>query len=264
MRHTLFALAAILAIASCSPQTFNLNVDVRQPSRSGLDLSSKTFAVVYLEEGTEADSTFTRPMAEGFTASLEEDYFGGEEVVGVYSIPMREGDYSSKDTLVRLVLDTGKDVVFLFDKVERGESELTVRLYVYDSMNKSDNVLSMSGNTHLHLQPGAVGAQAANKFLSQWATMSVPVVYYNSASWEKAAYYAVDFDWRSAVKEWIRLATEAKDLRKRACACYNVALGCFMLGDSGLALKWLDMADNAEKLDLSHSLREFIEQKNNK
>ena len=112
MRRSTLILATIgLALSACSPQTFTMNVDMRYPSKSGLDLSRKTMSIVYMDDGT-ADTTFSNRIASSLARTLEEEYFRGNEAVGVYKVP---SDSVTLDFMHNLVMDTGDDVVFLLD-----------------------------------------------------------------------------------------------------------------------------------------------------
>jgi len=111
-RSVLLAAALVLAV-SCSPEIYTHYLEVRQPSDSGLDLSRKSMAVVYMDGSIPADSTFNRSVASALARALEEDYFGGEEVIGLYHIP--QADSLSKETMQQLVMDTGEDVIFLLN-----------------------------------------------------------------------------------------------------------------------------------------------------
>ena len=58
---TIFSLACIAATAtcvltSCDPQAFSMNIEMRYPSKSGIDLTGKSVAVVYLEDGAGKDT----------------------------------------------------------------------------------------------------------------------------------------------------------------------------------------------------------------
>ncbi|MBQ8071271.1 MAG: hypothetical protein IJ202_10520 [Bacteroidales bacterium] len=158
-----------LGIVACAPQYFTMNVDMRQPSVSGYDLSGKSMAVAYVSGGK--DSVFTKGLAEGFAQRLEQDYFSGEEAIPLYRIDATRGaSYASKDTLVNLIMDTGGDVMFLFGNTEWGDVELgskqpsglsvadsaymvrgsvpyIINLHMYDSMNEADTVRTMHGNS---------------------------------------------------------------------------------------------------------------------
>ncbi len=175
-------------LSSCDPQAFTMNIEMRQKSTSGLDLGRKTMAVVYLESPSGVDSVFNASVANGFAEALERDYFAGNTEVGVFRMPKREkADYSSKDTLVNLVMDTGSDVVFLFDTPKFGQVSLSPRessgiaaadssqlvyasfpysinLYVYDSMDKADTVRVFSGSSTAR-QPIVTGAAVPDREL---------------------------------------------------------------------------------------------------
>lgn len=105
------ALTLLLSAAACSPQVYSLYMDVRTPSPSGLDLARKSLAIVYPEGAAPADSVFDRNAASAMARVLEADYFGGEEVIGLYNIP--SPDSVSVELMRSLVMDTGYDVVFL-------------------------------------------------------------------------------------------------------------------------------------------------------
>ena len=169
-RFTLTLGLAALALAACSPQTLTLNVDMRHPSKSGIDLSRKTMSVVYMDT---ADSTFSNGVASSLARSLEEDYFAGREAIGVYKIPV---DSVSLDLMHRLVIDTGDDVVFLLGPPSFGEVALSdnvslkepksvdsafvaqaqipynAKLFVYDSMDKQDKLQVFRGSSILRTQ----------------------------------------------------------------------------------------------------------------
>lgn len=170
MRTSFLAAGAlVLALAACSPQTFTMNVDMRYPSKSGLDLSRRTMSVVYMDNGT-ADSTFNNGVASALARSLEAEYFGGREAVGVYKVPE---DSVSLELMHDLVMDTGDDVVFLIGPPSFGEVALgtnvsvpkaasvdsafvlqaqipySTRLFVYDSMGKEDKMVVFRGGNVL-------------------------------------------------------------------------------------------------------------------
>ena len=290
------ALAAALAAASCSPQSFTMNMESRQPSKSGLELSGKTMGVVYVDKAEKPDTSFTRALAEGFARRLEKEYFGGDEVIGIYSIPFSPDTASvgSLENLTTLVMDTGADVVFLFDRpgfgaVGRGPGDVALipfdlKLYAYDSMNrKDDKVYSFTGSStikptvenaagltydefsdkswdYVRALAEKTGELATGRFLSEWAPETATVIYYESMdrSWEKASQAAYEFRWTDAISEWMKLL-ETKNLRKRSCVEYNIALGTYLLGDFELAKKWLEKSDADCPLSVSPSLKKKIE-----
>ena len=179
-RFTLTLGLAALALAACSPQTLTLSVDMRHPSKSGLDLAKKTMSIVYMDD-EKPDTTFSNGVASALARSLEEDYFGGNEAIGVYKIPT---DSVSLDLMHRLVIDTGDDVVFLLGPPSFGEVALSenvalqqpvsvdsafiaqaqipyaAKLFVYDSMDKEDRLQVFRGNSILRTQVYSSGVTA--------------------------------------------------------------------------------------------------------
>lgn len=235
--------------AACSPQTLTMLVDMRYPSRSGLDLGRKTMAVVYVDHP--ADSAFNRTLATSFARRMEEEYFDGEEAIGLYKVP-EGGVYSAKDSLRRLVMETDRDVVFLFDPADT----TNIRLYVYDSMYQADTVLSYAGRTTAEAE--TVGRQSTAKFVPQWRAEEYAILYYETSGWEEALEKAYGYQWQEAVARWLILYGKAGNPEMQACAAYDIALGCYMLGDNALALRWIERADMHEPLAPVQSLRERV------
>ena len=263
----------LLGVVSCSPQAFSLAVDLRQPSRSGLDLAGKSFAVVYLQNGDEKVGQFNTNFANGFAEKLDDEYFGGHAKVSLYTIDKREGDkYASRDSLVNLVMDVNTDVVFLVDTpffgTQQGENlPFSVNVYAYDSMNRSeDKVYAYSGNNEVAVKDWETachkaGYEAGNIFAPQWETERFSVIYFDSGGlWEKAAVAASEFNWSEAIECWLQLAG-TDNVMKRSCAEYDLALGCFMQGQYELALEWLDRSDADMPVSTSKSLRSKIKER---
>ena len=181
MRKSILTLGlAALALAACSPQILTLSVDMRHPSKSGIDLSRKSMSVVYMDDG-QADTTFSNGVASSLARSLEEDYFAGNEAIGIYKIPV---DSVSLDLMHNLVIDSGDDVIFLIGPPTFGEvvveapkavsnpvsvdsafvSQAMVpynaKLFVYDSMDKDDKLHVFRGNSILRGQIFSNGVTA--------------------------------------------------------------------------------------------------------
>ncbi len=250
-------LSAILV--SCGPTTFTMQVDMRGPSRSGLNLVSKDISVLYIDNGSHLDSIFLGAVSEGFAEAIEKDYFGGEETVGIYRLDRNDGaDYTSRDTMVNLIMDTGSDVVFLFDLEGAGN----LKLFVYDALNPKDSVYRYSGGNVLdRITEGkdkalGLGLAYADIFQSTWTETSYAVVYYENGeyAWQTGAEAAYAHRWKDAIDAWMTLLG-TKNLQKRGCAEYNIALACYMLGQNELALEWLDRADEDYFISPSSVLR---------
>ena len=252
----------------------------------------------------QADTTFSNGVASSLARSLEEEYFAGREAIGVYKIP---ADSVSLDLMHRLVIDTGDDVVFLLGPPTFGEVSLSdivavkdarnvdsafvaqaqipyqARLFVYDSMDKSDQMRMFRGGSILRSQvysngvtakeflreralqakePGAelVGAQISNRFTPTWKTEGYSMYYFDGfdEDWIEAVNLAYDYHWKRAADIWMKHVSD-NNYTKRGCACYNTALAFFMMGDLDIALKWLDRADTYASLSLSPGLRKRIE-----
>ena len=302
-RAFLFAGVAALVLASCSPQTFTMNVEMRYPSKSGIDLSRKSMSIVYMDDG-QADSTFSNRVASALARNLEEDYFNGNEVIGVYKVP---SDSVTLDLMHGLVMDSGDDVIFLLGRPTFGEPSVSnnaavqhsrsvdsafvanvqipynVRLYVYDSMDKSDRVRDFRGNSILRVPvynngvmaqdyiaaqgvkdkvEGAelIGAQIFNRFAPVWKAEGYSLYYYDDfeGDWIDAINYVYNYEWKKAADIWMG-KMNVRNEEKKACACYNTAVAFYMLGDLNLATKWLDRADTLYDLALSPGLRKRIE-----
>ena len=173
MRKLLVAIAAAgLMLVSCAPLKHAVHVEMRHPSKSGVDLAGKDISVVYLETDNTVANTFSEGMANGFAYTLEQDYETGEGSVGVYRMAMSpDGNYASKDSLFNILMDTGADVVFLFDTVRlgtiviggatrvasptseesayisRASMPYTMKLYCFDGMDQKEQVKTFGGTS---------------------------------------------------------------------------------------------------------------------
>lgn len=293
------ALSALVALQSCDPQAFSMNVEMRYPSSSGMSIDGKSVAVVYLNEDSAKDSVFNECLANGFASAIEKNYFNGAEAVNLYKMPkVGGGVYSNADTLINLIVDTGCDIVFLFDAPEFGNVQIkeqktstsgtyypvsvpvAVKLYGFDSLSGSDTVrvwtgtrmLSANMEASLGRQAAAdslwnrigssaenLGEVSARTFAPVWKEETYTFIYYESPeSWLTAAQYASDYKWNEAMKVWISLL-DTNNTMKRSCAEYNIATACFLMGDNELALKWLNSSDEDYPISLSKALRKRIQ-----
>ena len=293
------ALSALVALQSCDPQAFSMNVEMRYPSSSGMSIDGKSVAVVYLNEDSAKDSVFNECLANGFASAIEKNYFNGAEAVNLYKMPkVGGGVYSNADTLINLIVDTGCDIVFLFDAPEFGNVQIkeqktstsgtyypvsvpvAIKLYGFDSLSGSDTVrvwtgtrmLSANMEASLGRQAAAdslwnrigssaenLGEVSARTFAPVWKEETYTFIYYESPEpWLAAAQYASDYKWNEAMKVWISLL-DTNNPMKRSCAEYNIATACFLMGDNELALKWLNSSDEDYPISLSKALRKRIQ-----
>lgn len=262
-----FVLTVILV--SCGPAKHIMHIDMRYPSKAGVDLGGKIASVVYLETDDAAASAFNAGMAASFASALETDQGTGEGSVGVYRMRKVSGaDYASKDSMLVLIADTGADVVFVFDEVSLGQYEatsssvsvpFTMNLYCFDGMDKSEEVKAFTGSSRSSLDGTDAGVTVAQSFKTQWKTEPYSLAYYDTEKWYHALDLAESYDWKGAMDQWFSLL-DTNDLMRRACAEYNIAVACYMLGDYDLARQWLDRSDADNKLpNMSDALRKRIE-----
>lgn len=271
MKKTIFALLT-LALAACSPQVYPLYLDVRQPSSSGLDLSRKTMSLVYMDGNNGLDSLFDRQVASAMARKLEEDYFGGEPVIGLYHIPS-EAEVSL-EKMHSLVMDTEGDVIFVLsshlDKMSDDPAvliPLNTKLSVYDSMGE-DKVLNYAGSAALKnegkdslaVQAEDMAGRIASRFLSNWKTESFSFYYYEGPGddWYDALSLLTQGKMGKAMDLWMPLVKKGNVVR-RACAAYNLAMAFYLLEDFRMSSYWLDYADKLEGLSLSEGLRKRLE-----
>lgn len=322
MRLTVKSLLLTLAMASavaCGPSRYMMHLEMRYPSKSGMELAGKNVSIVYMENGSALNDGFNSTMAERMASVIESDYGTGEGSIGIYRMTRSKGDYSSKDTLTNLLMDTGADLVFLLDTVKFGTVSIggptkvtaavlnknagsqtknsgriprdsayvniasmpfSLSIYAYDSMGKEDEVKLFGGtavaqasvysdgrrsadevmtiaNRILPDEGKAAGELVGASFQSQWKVEDFSVAYYDSAKWIEALQKADQLDWKGAMDIWFELL-DSMDIMKRACASYNIALSCHMLGDYKLAEEWLDLSDKETELPMSVTLRKRI------
>ena len=263
------------AMVSCAPSAYVMNMESRKPSESGLDLSGKTMSVVYLESPDGRDSLFNNRAADALAYGLENEFFDGKEAVKVYNLAKdADGDYSSKDTLTQYIMLLDSDVVMILDTPEAGVSAtgrsmpVTSKLYIYDSMaGKDDGVTSLQVTSSAATLTDAsramnMGNALLKPIASQWEEEQIVVLYFDGlgSKWIDAVLLADDMKWDEAIEIWMELA-KSRNVTLSSCARYDVALGCYMLGQYDLAQEWLDSSDSVRPLSVNKGLRRRILEK---
>ena len=109
------AFLALLAAVSCSPSRYMIDVEMRYKSKAGVDLTGKNVAVVYETAQEYPYSAFVESLADGFAWNLEADYQDSIDSLGVFGLDVPASQYASRDSLISLLVETGSDVVFLFE-----------------------------------------------------------------------------------------------------------------------------------------------------
>lgn len=249
----------MLAAVSCGPARHAITVQMRHPSKSGLDLGGKIVSVAYSTIGDPVSDVFNKAMAGSFADVLEEDYATGEGSVKVIRLDGAKADYAQRDSLISILMNTGSDMVFLFaspvinSENTSGAMPVKVNLYCYDGMNKEDKVFAFTGTTvvssslasSLANEAVDAGKTVSEVFKAEWKHEQYSIAYFDSAKWYEALYLAEEYDWKGAMDIWFSLL-DTKDIMKRASAEYNISVACYMLGDFELADEWLkkSKADN--------------------
>lgn len=270
MKTKLLLIPVLIALfVSCGPSKHIMYIEMRQPSKAGVDLAGKIVSVVYLETADTDASTFNRGMADGFAYTLEHEYGTGEGSIGVFTMPKEEGkNYSDRETMLDLLVDTDADVVFLLDEVKLGVLEagsssvivpFTMKMYSFDGMDKSEQVKTFSGSSSARPDGFEAGTYLADSFKPQWRTEAYTLAYFDSEKWYKALDMAESYNWKAAIDQWITLL-DTNDPLRRSCAEFNIAVACYMLGDYELAEQWLDRSDADNILpNMSDSFRKRLD-----
>lgn len=268
------ALALGVSLVSCAPSAYVLDLESRRPSESGVDLAGKSVSVIYLESADGRDSLFNNRAADALAYGIENEFFDGAEAVRVYNLVKDEaGDYASVDTVSQYVMLLDSDVVMILDTPQVGEGtrgpSISNRLYVYDSMaGENDGVTtlqsSVGGSALLTDTSKAlnIGSALVGPLRSQWEHEMFSVLYFDwsGQKWIDAVLLADDMKWAEAIDLWMDLA-KTNNSTQSSCARYNIALGCYMLGEYDLALEWLDSSDALQPLSLGKGMRKRILEK---
>ena len=208
---------------------------------------------------------------------VEKEYFAGDSIITMFSLDKEPGiSYRDKSRMVGLLMDTGADVVFLFDSpsfsgtgtVEgqvSGTVPFSVQLYVYDSMDSRDTVLQYSGSSMADLADmentaKSVGNASGGKFTPRWRAEEIPFFLYDSQKWYETYFHVQDYEWQKAMDIWMDMLGTG-DLEKKACIEYNIATACYLLGQYDLALEWVEMSATHFHLPYTASLKSMIEAK---
>lgn len=279
MKKAFIILLSVVLTSACSVQAYVLNMEMRYPSASGLDVAGKDIAVVYFADGDSRNETFCNYFADGLAQGLEASMFNGEKAVNVYTLNKEsEGLYASKDSLVSYVLQTGSDVVMLLDtpvfSPSDSQSSLACKasMYIYDSMDKHDSVKHLAGESTVsegvndeslfNSDAQYMGLDMSKKLASTWKEESLILVYFDAGDrrWISALESAYNMNWKEAMDTWIEL-TDSNSTSKQSCAAYNVAVACYVLGQYDLASEWLEQSEKIYPTSLAPDLRAKIEKR---
>ena len=271
MKRIFLFVLTLAALSSCAPQAYSLLYDMHYPGEAGFVLENKTMTVVYLNDGRRQDTTYVNSLASGFAKGLEREYFNSEEAVPVLSVPKDpKGVYYSRDSLVSLMMATDADVLFLFDSpvltTSRDSLHAQSYLYVYDGLDrKRDSVIAITlnrkylNNANLQNSVANFGSNVAGMFARDVRKEYFSLIYYDySDAWITALFNAADSNWEDAMNQWMNIISSTSNVEQKACAAYNMAVGCYLLEDYNLALEWLEQSEKFYPISLTSGLKQKI------
>ena len=262
----IFMAAFALVMAACSPTIYGIQVDTRQPSASGLDLTGKSVAIVYPGGLGEKEDALIRSFAESLSKQLDASYPESDSVI-VYTLPYTT-DYlkiTQPDSLVNLVMDSNCDVLFLFGRAPAfavdgsRETDFRMPVTIYDAMaggNDAMRTFNIVGNAGPEPDKSGdyIGRKVSESFVPQWKTEMVDIYALDNEDWIGALYDAADCRWANAVEKWTSILSSENDLLKRACLEYNLAVGCMLLGRPDLAQDWVELSLRENPTDEAKAL----------
>lgn len=189
MKKSLFIAFAALALASCSPQIYPIQLEMRHPSSSGLSLNNKSMAIAYMKGGGSADALFSLTASSGLARTLEKDYFHGEEVIPIFQV---EAGEVNLDVMHQYFMESDQDVLFLMSPPQFGNISLgrntpntarvssvdsayictatvpfNVMLYVFDSMEGIDTFHSYRGGSTIQIGVYNSGSLTSEGLMSE-------------------------------------------------------------------------------------------------
>lgn len=87
-----------------------------------------------------------------------------------------------------------------------------------------------------------IGMKLGGYLSQQWITSERMLISYDGdTAWENPYMLAQEFKWNEAIQAWMVLA-ESNNPKKAAFAAYNIAVGCEMMEQFDMALKWIDFS----------------------
>ena len=81
--------ASTMLVVACAPSIYGIQVETRQPSASGLDLTGKSVAVIYPEGLGEKEDALNRSFVSSLGRQLDASYPESDSVA-VFTLPYTE------------------------------------------------------------------------------------------------------------------------------------------------------------------------------
>ncbi len=252
--------ALTLLLVSCSPRIYTSyrDVEVRKPSRSGIDLTGKSVAFVFPSGLDSQETALYASLADAFASRLDEAYPESDSV-SVFTLPYSKSNFET-DSLVNLVLDADCDLLFMlgrpgqFGQSGYRQGECMIPLVTYDAMSADDKPVrhfSIAANAGPDPAKSGelIGVRISQSFLPEWQSEVISFFYTEESSWMDAAGDATLMRWQDAMRKWIALLDKETDLNRRACLEYNMGVACMMTGRPDLAVSWFEQSINEDSMD---------------
>ena len=233
----LASVAFVSSIVSCAPQARYVEFEERVPAEFDLPVGGREIAIFTVKEHFDlvSDPDYARDSAI-LRRILAERGAGLNFVISdaVMEEPVRKTDSYYEVMVI----------------------PYSARLGVYDSLSNCifENVFADSifiksfryggekiGEAEEYMAEISfeMGETLASALSPQWKGENRLLAVFSGNAWTKACRMAQDFKWEDAMEIWMRLAGSANPMHS-AYAAYNVAVGCEVLGNIGLAKKWTE------------------------
>ena len=258
----IFMAAFALVMAACSPTVYGIQVETRQKSVSGLDLTGKSVAIVYPGGLSDKEDLLNTAFVDAMARKLDAAYPESDSVQ-VFSLPY-SADYvksTQADSLVNLVLETDCDVLFLLGRAPifmdgYAETDFRLPLTVFDALGGDSNSTYILGNAGPDPEKSGelTGNRVVESFVPQWKTEIKDVFCVDREDWIDAMYDAAACRWATAIEKWSKILASETDILKRACLEYNLAVGCMLLGRPDLAQDWVELSLRENPTDEAKAL----------
>ena len=293
----LIILGLFFLTGCATPQAMFFNVDVLKPKFYTFTTEDQTSSVIATYSNT-SDSLSANFLAQGTARQLELNNALEEGAIGAFTIPAQEfRGTSDKEYLEQLMLATGSRCLFIVsnielrpEKIEKSVSvgdiesfcicPIKAHIDIYDAV--ADTLLYKKIQTdtmYVRVPNRFTGSkQEANKYIqandslirSTFGTLIADEVspkwipeewmlidYPTDNAWHSAYKNAMDFKWEDAIKGWLPL-TESENKDKASYAAFNIAVACQMLGNTDLALNWIQFARNNYNFREAESLENYL------
>ncbi len=302
-KYRLLIISGIFFLTGCAtPQAMFFNVDVLKPKLYTFTPEDQTSSVITTYTNT-IDSLSAIFLAQATARQLELNNALDEGAIGAFTIPAQEfSGTSDKEYLEQLMLATGSRCLFIVsniefrpEKVERtisvGNIEsfcvcpIKANIDIYDAAtdtvlykklhadtmyvrvpdrftgSKQDVIKYIQANDSLIRS--TFGTLIADEVSPNWTPEEWMLIDYpTDNAWHTAYKNAMDFKWEEAIKGWLPL-TESENKDKSSYAAFNIAVACQMLGNTELALNWIQYARNNYNFREAESLEKYLKSRAN-